>query len=773
MDEDNALQAVVLADSFEERFRPVSLERPKALLPLCNVPLIEYTLEFLADAGVDDVVVFCRSHADQIESYLEGSRWASSSAPSISVVKSRSASNACQAIRELDNRDLIKTDPFVLVSGDVVANLRLAPIVEEHKQRRKKDKSCIMTMVLGRVDQTKNRIRPLSEELLVALDADTRQILRFENDLERGGAGFPNGEIFLEHPSVDFRYDLLDCNVDICTKHMVLQIADNYDYKDLRKDYIRNEVQNEELGFRIHAHELTLDSDYACRVRDLRTYAAISRDVLQRWLYPLVPDANWWTEDSSYSVDRAIRYKDEDVEIQRSCFLSEHSMVGSGSVIRERTRIIGSVVGEGCVIGKNVLLEDCFLWNNVTVEDNAVIRSSVVCDGVTIGADAVVSRGAVLSYNTKVSRGHLVPEFVRVAKFLASSGFGDSDNVDEDSDFGQFTDEEGAGEASSTDGEFGYEISGEAPSPSDKAEKNIVGEDGVGRVWRVNPRDLATVRDVAANRTPGWARDAIRQFRSDFLHLSGSIGCFELEEAREGVWDELPTLEEIDDDEDAELEVGPESGQEADLRFLLRVQELIESSSVDSQIEHTNVVLELNSAKYAENRTFADLIYSSFPYMLAPLEESKPATKEAVVEEAKLLLDRWQPSLKKLCTEAALEAALLLSLEMICLFGAADAPKIGFAVGYGRYEPDSFATREDLRPLQESFPFLLSELYKAGIVSDEGIEIWAKQHVIASLPGNILNSPVTRLVVQQILEDDEDDDEEVEDDYKKSEPNFQ
>ncbi len=38
-----------------QRFRPMTVERPKVLLPLVNVPLINYTLEWLTAAGVDEV----------------------------------------------------------------------------------------------------------------------------------------------------------------------------------------------------------------------------------------------------------------------------------------------------------------------------------------------------------------------------------------------------------------------------------------------------------------------------------------------------------------------------------------------------------------------------------------------------------------------------------------------------------------------------------------------------------------------------------------------
>jgi translation initiation factor eIF-2B subunit epsilon len=64
------LQAVVFADSFETRFNPFTLERPRCLLPLANTPLIEYTLEFLAGAGVEEVILYCGNHTDAVEAYL-------------------------------------------------------------------------------------------------------------------------------------------------------------------------------------------------------------------------------------------------------------------------------------------------------------------------------------------------------------------------------------------------------------------------------------------------------------------------------------------------------------------------------------------------------------------------------------------------------------------------------------------------------------------------------------------------------------------------------
>ena len=71
---DQKLQAILLADSFSKSFRPVTWEKPKVLLPLVNVPMIEYTIEFLALNGVEEVPnVISSSHINLTLIRFQGS----------------------------------------------------------------------------------------------------------------------------------------------------------------------------------------------------------------------------------------------------------------------------------------------------------------------------------------------------------------------------------------------------------------------------------------------------------------------------------------------------------------------------------------------------------------------------------------------------------------------------------------------------------------------------------------------------------------------------
>ncbi len=53
---DQKLQAILLADSFKGIFNPITWEMPNVLMPLINMPLLEYTIEFLAINDVEEVI---------------------------------------------------------------------------------------------------------------------------------------------------------------------------------------------------------------------------------------------------------------------------------------------------------------------------------------------------------------------------------------------------------------------------------------------------------------------------------------------------------------------------------------------------------------------------------------------------------------------------------------------------------------------------------------------------------------------------------------------
>lgn len=111
---DVPLQAILLADSFAQQFRPITDERPKVLLPLVNVPMIDYSLEWLASAGVAEVFVFCCAHAKQVRTYLEQSNWSSQPNFTLTTIESRDCVSAGDALRVIDQRNVVRFQPGIV-----------------------------------------------------------------------------------------------------------------------------------------------------------------------------------------------------------------------------------------------------------------------------------------------------------------------------------------------------------------------------------------------------------------------------------------------------------------------------------------------------------------------------------------------------------------------------------------------------------------------------------------------------------------------------------
>ncbi|GAB1300110.1 Translation initiation factor eIF-2B subunit epsilon [Apodemus speciosus] len=402
------LQAVLVADSFNRRFFPISKDQPRVLLPLANVALIDYTLEFLTAAGVQETFVFCCWKAAQIKEHLQKSKWCHpTSLNVVRIITSDLYRSLGDVLRDVDAKALVRSD-FLLIYGDVISNINISRALEEHRLRRKLEKNVSVMTMIFKESSPSHPTRCHEDNVVVAVDSTTDRILHFQKTQGLRRFSFP----------------------------LVAQLfTDNFDYQT-RDDFVRGLLVNEEiLGNQIHLHVTT--REYGARVSNLHMYSAICADVIRRWVYPLTPEVNFTDNTTqSYTHSRHNIYRGPEVSLGHGSVLEENVLLGAGTVIGSNCSITNSVIGPNCHIGDDVVLDQAYLWEGVRVAAGARIHQSLLCDRAEVKERVTLKPRCVLTSQVVVGPDITLPEGSVISLHPP--------DAEEEEDDGQFSDDSGA-----------------------------------------------------------------------------------------------------------------------------------------------------------------------------------------------------------------------------------------------------------------------------------------------------------------------------------------
>ncbi|XP_004834963.1 translation initiation factor eIF-2B subunit epsilon [Heterocephalus glaber] len=429
------LQAVLVADSFNRRFFPISKDQPRVLLPLANVALIDYTLEFLTATGVQETFVFCCWKAAQIKEHLLKSKWyRPTSLNVVRIITSELYRSLGDVLRDVDAKALVRSD-FLLVYGDVISNINITRALEEHRLRRKLEKNVSVMTMIFKESSPSHPTRCHEDNVVVAVDSATNRILHFQKTQGLRRFSFPLSLFQGSGDGVEIRYDLLDCHISICSPQVAQLFTDNFDYQT-RDDFVRGLLVNEEiLGNQIHVHVTA--REYGARVSNLHMYSAVCADVIRRWVYPLTPEANF-TDSATHSCTHSRHniYRGPEVSLGHGSILEENVLLGPGTVIGSNCSITNSVIGPGCHIGDSVVLDQAYLWRGVRVAAGAQIHQSLLCDHAEVKERVILKPHCVLTSQVVVGPNITLPEGSVISLHPP--------DAEEDEDDSQFSDDSGA-----------------------------------------------------------------------------------------------------------------------------------------------------------------------------------------------------------------------------------------------------------------------------------------------------------------------------------------
>jgi len=122
------MKAMLLAAGLGTRMRPLTRRIAKAALPVLNRPLIHWTLEGLAAAGVTDVIVNLHHQPASVRRAVgDGSRFGLR----VTYSHERRILGTGGGPRKV--RELLGDEPFLLVNGDVVFDFDLSALLARHR----------------------------------------------------------------------------------------------------------------------------------------------------------------------------------------------------------------------------------------------------------------------------------------------------------------------------------------------------------------------------------------------------------------------------------------------------------------------------------------------------------------------------------------------------------------------------------------------------------------------------------------------------------------
>ena len=123
-------QAFVLGAGLGTRLRPMTDELPKPLVPIFQKPLITFSLDHLIDVGIEKFFINTHRLPEKFAEAFPESRYLDIH---LTFVNEPVLLETGGGIKNIEAQ--LGNDPFITYSGDVLTDVPLQPLIEEHLKR--------------------------------------------------------------------------------------------------------------------------------------------------------------------------------------------------------------------------------------------------------------------------------------------------------------------------------------------------------------------------------------------------------------------------------------------------------------------------------------------------------------------------------------------------------------------------------------------------------------------------------------------------------------
>lgn len=118
---------MILAAGQGSRLKPITDHKPKAMVPLAGIPLIELTLLWLKSHQIYDAAINLFHMGDQIEAYLKNGAWLGMN---LAYSREEKLLGTAGGVKRMED---YLGETFAVVYGDVFTNLNITAMIEFHR----------------------------------------------------------------------------------------------------------------------------------------------------------------------------------------------------------------------------------------------------------------------------------------------------------------------------------------------------------------------------------------------------------------------------------------------------------------------------------------------------------------------------------------------------------------------------------------------------------------------------------------------------------------
>jgi mannose-1-phosphate guanylyltransferase/phosphomannomutase len=348
------------------RLRPLTIARPKPLVPIVNKSVMGHILDLLRHHGFTDVVVTLRFMASAIEdSFDDGSHYGLNISYCIEESPLGTAGSVKNAAHLLGG-----DEPFLVISGDALTDFDLQAIVAAHKER-----GAPATITLTRVTN------PSEYGVVVCTE---------EGMIER----------FLEKPGwSDIVSDTVNTGIYVIEPEVLDLIPDNTPF-DFSNDLFPTMLK---AGMPMYGH---VADGYWCDVGTIEEYMRANADVLYGRIKLSTP--------IGAHLGGGV-YVGRDVDIAPNAQLYGPVYLGNEVKIKDGVRIYGpSVVRDYSVVDNHTLIERSVIWRNNYIGESCEVRGATIVRECSLKPKVLVFEGAVIGDHCVIGEGSVIHADVKL-----------------------------------------------------------------------------------------------------------------------------------------------------------------------------------------------------------------------------------------------------------------------------------------------------------------------------------------------------------------------